>query len=53
MSHPTWVCGLKLTQSKYKARSRKSHPTWVCGLKQSKQAEYISQRSHTLRGCVD
>ena len=33
MSHPAWVCGLKLlTKDLYPIRSP-SHPAWVCGLK--------------------
>ena len=33
MSHPSWVCGLKL-QSGGRTQSRDlSHPSWVCGLK--------------------
>ena len=33
MSHPTWVCGLKLKNNKYDDDRDRSHPTWVCGLK--------------------
>ena len=32
----------------------KSHPAWVCGLKLNMYGlQYRSNRSHTLRGCVD
>ena len=33
-SHPSWVCGLKLSFNFIKATFGKSHPSWVCGLKQ-------------------
>ena len=33
MSHPTWVCGLKLLLSVSYISFPPSHPTWVCGLK--------------------
>ena len=32
-SHPSWVCGLKLTSSFRMMKLRGSHPSWVCGLK--------------------
>ena len=32
-SHPTWVCGLKLSNACDYTSASKSHPTWVCGLK--------------------
>ena len=32
-SHPTWVCGLKLSISGAISSTTWSHPTWVCGLK--------------------
>ena len=31
----------------------KSHPVWVCGLKQAWSAYQLSDRRHTLYGCVD
>ena len=54
MSHPAWVCGLKLTYCTSWTNYRKSHPAWVCGLKQffPSALAYIIYR-HTLRGCVD
>ena len=33
MSHPSWVCGLKLYEDMYLSRGKASHPSWVCGLK--------------------
>ena len=33
VSHPSWVCGLKLINSIYRKCSGLSHPSWVCGLK--------------------
>ena len=33
MSHPSWVCGLKLTSMNLCVRPLPSHPSWVCGLK--------------------
>ena len=33
MSHPVWVCGLKLYNSLIFSTRRLSHPVWVCGLK--------------------
>ena len=33
MSHPTWVCGLKLESVNWWVGFQMSHPTWVCGLK--------------------
>ena len=33
-SHPSWVCGLKLTKKRITLSNLVSHPSWVCGLKQ-------------------
>ena len=33
MSHPSWVCGLKLEMCGLFIISIMSHPSWVCGLK--------------------
>ena len=33
MSHPSWVCGLKLYHQRRNNPSSRSHPSWVCGLK--------------------
>ena len=33
MSHPSWVCGLKLVKYNYQYKGVTSHPSWVCGLK--------------------
>ena len=35
MSHPVWVCGLKLVRRNTSLHAQESHPVWVCGLKQS------------------
>ena len=35
VSHPVWVCGLKLCDVQAGIRKRPSHPVWVCGLKPS------------------
>ena len=34
VSHPSWVCGLKLEIKKAEEERKRSHPSWVCGLKQ-------------------
>ena len=34
MSHPSWVCGLKLSRYLTTLAMAASHPSWVCGLKQ-------------------
>ena len=33
LSHPAWVCGLKLAQMHPTQSTVMSHPAWVCGLK--------------------
>ena len=33
MSHPSWVCGLKLFGGHWQRPNNPSHPSWVCGLK--------------------
>ena len=33
MSHPVWVCGLKLRCDALRVAAIASHPVWVCGLK--------------------
>ena len=38
MSHPAWVCGLKLDIMLKELNIVKSHPAWVCGLKPSWEA---------------
>ena len=43
MSHPVWVCGLKLCSLLRLRQVMRSHPVWVCGLKQAQQ-----QRQQTL-----
>ena len=32
-SHPSWVCGLKLSERSELKAGGGSHPSWVCGLK--------------------
>ena len=53
MSHPSWVCGLKLHCAVRCRISQMSHPSWVCGLKHIAHRCTSLGRSHTLRGCVD
>ena len=33
VSHPAWVCGLKLSMVLEIILNELSHPAWVCGLK--------------------
>ena len=37
-SHPSWVCGLKLSVVCTNPKRLLSHPSWVCGLKHSGRA---------------
>ena len=53
MSHPAWVCGLKLGVISDKNFAQPSHPAWVCGLKPKKITKGNKDIRHTLRGCVD
>ena len=53
MSHPAWVCGLKLGDTNYRNIGVGSHPAWVCGLKLPSYIAHAAHLSHTLRGCVD
>ena len=53
MSHPSWVCGLKLIVRVSAEGNDKSHPSWVCGLKLVWRFRRVGRISHTLRGCVD
>ena len=53
MSHPAWVCGLKLLQYWLLYIHEKSHPAWVCGLKLFAVHRTPQRIGHTLRGCVD
>ena len=53
MSHPAWVCGLKLRRSTNSITSKRSHPAWVCGLKPELKEDNPCYQRHTLRGCVD
>ena len=53
LSHPSWVCGLKLELTFCISIYCQSHPSWVCGLKLKKFFKSDSVGSHTLRGCVD
>ena len=53
LSHPSWVCGLKLKVTCKNAARCMSHPSWVCGLKLPFAENKIPFFGHTLRGCVD
>ena len=53
VSHPSWVCGLKLSTSTCTNNGCRSHPSWVCGLKPKMVQETTGLKCHTLRGCVD
>ena len=53
LSHPAWVCGLKLVDVNLTMIIHLSHPAWVCGLKLARSKGLKSLISHTLRGCVD
>ena len=35
LSHPAWVCGLKLLATPQMVLLHQSHPAWVCGLKRT------------------
>ena len=52
-SHPSWVCGLKLSHRYSFRKQLPSHPSWVCGLKLIRRLYIIFCVRHTLRGCVD
>ena len=39
LSHPAWVCGLKLGKNLFLTNDKRSHPAWVCGLKQGVNME--------------
>ena len=53
MSHPSWVCGLKLACFTTLIKKCLSHPSWVCGLKHAVTSYTGVCAGHTLRGCVD
>ena len=53
MSHPAWVCGLKLAILLLMIVVPRSHPAWVCGLKPELVEDNPCYQRHTLRGCVD
>ena len=53
VSHPAWVCGLKLNIRYSGSQRTQSHPAWVCGLKLGSLRRIHYGRCHTLRGCVD
>ena len=53
-SHPSWVCGLKLSIEHYRLDG--IHVTPFVGVwieTSTTSAMFASIRSHTLRGCVD
>ena len=39
LSHPAWVCGLKLSFLMNTIIALTSHPAWVCGLKRALRAK--------------
>ena len=52
LSHPSWVCGLKLPMSTPDNPREVSHPSWVCGLKlQSSSLTKCKNRSHPSWVC--
>ena len=52
MSHPTWVCGLKLKNVEYSKNKALSHPTWVCGLKRPRSHRFcLILKSHPTWVC--
>ena len=53
LSHPAWVCGLKLFPVVFSEMTETSHPAWVCGLKLYSFLKLMLLIGHTLRGCVD
>ena len=53
LSHPSWVCGLKLGKHDAVRCAYQSHPSWVCGLKPHQTEKSLELECHTLRGCVD
>ena len=51
-SHPSWVCGLKLSLFKCIFAVSKSHPSWVCGLKPVSNSFFLTVlRSHPSWVC--
>ena len=42
MSHPSWVCGLKLENYTKLVQKGLSHPSWVCGLKRQKITLFLA-----------
>ena len=47
MSHPVWVCGLKLPLNCLLLLCVVSHPVWVCGLKHHPQNQRDEEQSVT------
>ena len=51
-SHPSWVCGLKLSHINTLYRLIESHPSWVCGLKhRSISSKFSTKTSHPSWVC--
>ena len=50
MSHPAWVCGLKLKVLNHVLSNSLSHPAWVCGLKRSRCR--MAVKAITVTPCV-
>ena len=44
MSHPSWVCGLKLTKKRITLSNLASPPSWVCGLKHGELCQDDGER---------
>ena len=52
MSHPAWVCGLKLTYTQQAGLMILSHPAWVCGLKHTlSNVILLDEESHPAWVC--
>ena len=52
-SHPSWVCGLKLSERSELKAGGGSHPSWVCGLKHatSSSSMKLTRLSHPSWVC--
>ena len=52
LSHPVWVCGLKLIRKRLQITWIRSHPVWVCGLKHWQLRFYLHHpESHPVWVC--
>ena len=50
VSHPVWVCGLKLLSVSCPFMVYLSHPVWVCGLKLSNDS--AAQTAYRVTPCM-